>query len=522
MVALAARRLDGLGSEVPAHPLLFALYPVLHLYATNAGEVAVADTVGPLVVVLALVALGLAVLALLLRDLRRAAIVASAVVIPVMMFGALRKVAAPVVGDGDQLLLALCVLGVAAAVVAALRVGPRLGQLTLGLNTLSLVMVLLTAVPVVQGVAALDVPDDADRTVGPPAAELAEGTATRDIYHLVMDRYGSEHSLRTAFDIDNSSFIGWLRDQGFHVIDDARANYTRTTISLASTLSMSHLEALAKRMGPDAGSYGPLTRQVQRSRAGAQLQRLGYEYVHIGSWYNPTRDSRIADRSYSPETEVSFATTLYDGTVLPVLVGRPDPTDDFPRKHADSAEYQLKLLEVLVREPGRKYVLAHILLPHSPYVFLGDGTFAPEPADFASQLEYTNARLRAIISMLLVRPEEERPIIILQADEGPFPPRYDTDQDGFDWSTATDAELVTKFGVLNALYLPGPEGATPPPAGLTLVNTYPEILSRYFGLDVARQPDRTYASNRARPYDLVDVTERLDALIPAAGPASGE
>ena len=28
----------------------------------------------------------------------------------------------------------------------------------------------------------------------------------------------------------------------------------------------------------------------------------------------------------------------------------------------------------------------------------------------------------------------------------------------FDWRTASDEELATKFGVLNAMYLPGPEG----------------------------------------------------------------
>ncbi|CAN5777671.1 hypothetical protein BH23CHL8_BH23CHL8_28090 [soil metagenome] len=521
MVALAARRVDGIGSEVPVHPVLFALYPVLHLYATNAGEVAAADVLAPLLLVVGLTVLGQGLLTIILRDGRRAAIAATSVVVPVMLFGLLLEIAEPLVGDDERLLLAICVVGVGVAVVGSLRMGSRLGQLTLGLNAIGLVLVLLTLVPVARGMAAVDAPAD-DRVVRAPAAELPEGLATRDIYHLILDRYGSEPSLRTGFGIDNSGFTDWLRDQGFQVIDDARANYTRTTRSLASTLGMSLLDSLVERMGPDAGNYAPLTRQVERSRAGAALQRLGYEYVHIGSWYNPTRDSRIADRSYSPETEVTFATTLYDGTVLPVLVALPQQTDDFPRKHADSAEYQLDLLEVLVREPGRKYVFAHILLPHDPYVFLPDGTFAPEPADFASQLAYTNARLQALIAMLLVRPEAERPIIIVQGDEGPFPPRYADDEDGFDWSTATDEELVTKFGILNALYLPGPEGAAPLPDGLTPVNTYPEILARYFGSEVSRQPDRTYASNRARPYDQLDVTERLEALIAAGeGPAGG-
>ena len=120
---------------------------------------------------------------------------------------------------------------------------------------------------------------------------------------------------------------------------------------------------------------------------------------------------------------------------------------------------------------------------------------------------------------LLSKPEAERPIIILQADEGPYPARYDDEGAGFDWATATDEELLTKFGVLSAWYLPGPEGDPPLPAGMSLVNTYPEILSRYHGLDLPRSPDRSYGSRFGRVYDFVDITDRLaGAVEPLANP----
>ncbi len=113
---------------------------------------------------------------------------------------------------------------------------------------------------------------------------------------------------------------------------------------------------------------------------------------------------------------------------------------------------------------------------------------------------------------LLALPEDERPIIILQADEGPFPDRFSKDQEGFDWATASDAEIITKFGILNAMYLPGIEGEAPLREGISAVNTYPEIFRRYFGSEIEDQPDRVMASNRARPWDLVDITDRLEAL----------
>ena len=130
----------------------------------------------------------------------------------------------------------------------------------------------------------------------------------------------------------------------------------------------------------------------------------------------------------------------------------------------------------------------------------------------------------ALSEPLLERPEDERPIIILQADEGPYPRRFGWHAAGFDAATATDDELITKFGILSAWLLPGPEGAAPLDPAMTAINTYRELFQRYFGSDVADAPDRVFMSLKDRPYDLVDITDRLAAaeqrlVTKAAAPA---
>jgi hypothetical protein len=127
----------------------------------------------------------------------------------------------------------------------------------------------------------------------------------------------------------------------------------------------------------------------------------------------------------------------------------------------------------------------------------------------ATQLAYTNRRLKEFVEPLLALPEDERPIIILQADEGPYPRRLLRDQRGFEWADATDEELITKYGILNAWLLPGPEGEAPLPSGMTAVNTYPELFRRYFGADIPDQPDRVFTSTLDDPLTMTDVTERL-------------
>lgn len=49
---------------------------------------------------------------------------------------------------------------------------------------------------------------------------------------------------------------------------------------------------------------------------------------------------------------------------------------------------------------------------------------------------------------------------------------------------------------------------------MSLVNTFPEIYRRYFGMDDLYEPDRSYTSQGGTPYDLTDVTERLDRAMP--------
>jgi hypothetical protein len=229
---------------------------------------------------------------------------------------------------------------------------------------------------------------------------------------------------------------------------------------------------------------GPLYGRIRTSAAAALLQRHGYRYVHVGSWFYPTAGSDIADQVEDPGFRVSFVSTLIDRSAITGLgeIATITTTLLLPLtkdKQADVTTTQFLRIAALADEPGPKLVFAHVLVPHDPYLFLEDGTFDPEQATFESQLRYANAQIRGLIEPLLRLPAGQQPIIILQGDEGPYPSRYSKDRDAFDWSTASDEELATKFGVLNAMYLPGPQGEAPLPGGLSLVNTYPEVLRRY-------------------------------------------
>jgi hypothetical protein len=503
---------------LPVHTLLLAAYPVLFLFAQNTAEVLPRDVIPPLGrAVLAAATVGMFA-AIALRDLRRGAIVGTALIVAWSAYGHVASLLEPMKVPRDAQLASWGVF-LAVALLAALFLRPRwLARLTVGLNVVAAVMVAITLVQIVPYELSAYTATAAPRSLGTPRA------GDRDIYYLVFDRYGSTSAMQDVTGWKND-LPDWLTSQGFYVASQSRANYVRTSLSLSATLNLTSLDDVAARMGRASGDLGPIHQMLEAPEAGRYLQSRGYRFIQIGSWFGPTKTSQIADENPQLETESNFEGILDQTTFGPTLDLLRNlasiPLQD--RIHRDSALFQFRELDRIQAEPGPKFVYADILMPHEPYVFNANGDYPSrdertrrtEAESALQQLQYTNTRIRQLVTNLLSGPEETRPIVILQADEGPYPDRYDADKNHFNWATATPEELDIKYGILNAMYLPGdaPAGAPTPYPTISGWNTFRLIFDRYFGESYPMLPDRSYTSaSYLRPYDLTDITGRLSTL----------
>jgi hypothetical protein len=268
-------------------------------------------------------------------------------------------------------------------------------------------------------------------------------------------------------------------------------------------------------------TMAPIHRRLQASLpVTATFKALGYEYVHIGSWWNPTSRNDDADLAVTYASHSEFASALESTTALSLLQPDEQPDDepetldrpDLVRRHT---LFELDRLEEAVRRPGPTFVFAHLLLPHPPYVFREDGTATtveerrevPRDELYLNQLRWTNERILDLVDQALDVPVDRRPVIILQADEGPYPPRFGREPATFDWlADATPTEILQKYGILNAMLLPGVDAAA---AGvhdrMSPVNTFRIVFDGYFDADLPLLPDRVYLTpSYARMYDFTE------------------
>ncbi|MDQ3879605.1 MAG: hypothetical protein M3295_00765 [Chloroflexota bacterium] len=509
----------------PFHSLLFAAYPVLFLFSQNIAEqLSLEPLLFPLVLAVAGAAVLLVVLRVVFRDWRRAAIACSVAVALFFAYGHVWNAVADTF-HLHRYLLAVWAAIVVAGVILAWRLPRRaLPPATLALNVASGVLVALNLVPIVgfqlNGITA---PVSAREA---PAASAAVTGRRPDIYYLIFDRYAGAQTLERVYGFDNSGFLDELERRGFYVARDSTANYLKTALSLASSLDMDYLDLPALEAQADSEEdWKPIYRKLTSAEAVQNFVKArGYTYVHLGSPFQFTATNSAADLTLRRTEESEFSRVLLDTTLVRAAsVFFPEQAADPGMRWWLHTRYQFDRLEDLAHQPGPKFVFAHFILPHPPFVFDRDGNFLTKADQeargrergFREQVEYANRRILELLDVLLSGPEDQRPVVILQADEGPYPITSYEDAQNFQWPDATAAELEEKYRILNAYYLPGSDTSVLYPS-ITPVNSFRVVFNAYFDAGLPLLPDRSYVFvDGHHIYTAVDITDKAHGIEPA-------
>jgi hypothetical protein len=130
-------------------------------------------------------------------------------------------------------------------------------------------------------------------------------------------------------------------------------------------------------------------------------------------------------------------------------------------------------LTIIPNLPGKKFVYAHLLSSHQPFLFSKDGSFSPDQSfeGYQNSIEFTNNSILDSIDTI-IKESNPKPIIILQGDQS---------------LTGTE----DAFGILNAYYLPGDANKLLYPE-ISPVNTFRVIFNSYFGGNFPLLKDELY------------------------------
>ena len=303
-----------------------------------------------------------------------------------------------------------------------------------------------------------------------------------DIYFIILDKYARSDALQSFYKYDNSEFIAGLESQGFWVAPCSRSNYAFTVMSLSSQLNMAYVEDLT-----DNPSLKTTTALIKNNIVHEAVEEAGYTTIafEMGfTWGNMKNFDFYFDEipdnidtwSLDPFEILYLRSTLgvllFEGTNE---VGEQVSMTDIERKAART-QLILDVLPEIPQKPGPKFVHAHIVTPHPPYIFNADGTLNPNPEErnpsegYRAQLAFIEKRILAVVQQIIEN-SETQPIIIIEGDHG-FGKKYVTSN-------------------LLAMHLPD-NGEAGLPDDMTLVNVFPHIFNTYFGTEIDYLPNLSF------------------------------
>ena len=505
------------------HPFFLAIFPPLFLLSHNIEQTTTED-INIILIAIAITTcsalLFWSLLSFILKDKKKAALVVSLSLLLFFSYGHFAPLLEGLwkvlyIGDfvigHHKVLLAIWGIIFLIGAYFSIRTLRNLNTFTSVLNVVAVTLVVISLINIgVHTFRPSPIPWDNDITengeAGIPSVESLD--TPPDIYYIILDGYASSSALEEIYNYDNHEFIDYLTEKGFFVASESRTNYPLTYLSLASSLNMEYINYLSNIVGVESKSRAVPYEMITQSKVMGFLKLRGYKFIHVSSGWGPTNTNRFADLDIKcgryNESQMVLIQTTMAGPFMHYFL-----QEDLRGKVLCTFS---QLAEVPAIE-GPKFVFAHILSPHPPYVFGANGEPVPETKLeltggvwaqkelYLNQLIFINTKVETLVDEILSK-SEVPPIIILQADHGTsvmmsgcvkFP---------------TKDMVRERFSIFNAYYLPQ-GGDNLLYNSITPVNTFRLIFNLYFGANYELLGDECYYSTRCYPYKFIDVTDKV-------------
>jgi hypothetical protein len=503
--------------KIPLHPVFIAIYPILFLLAINISQINPEDALRPLAISISAALFITIIFGIAAKDYRQGGLTASIFLGLFFTYGHIHRA---LNSESHLPLLLIWALFLIIGLLGKYKI-KNIDTVTANINFITLVLLIQPIITISFFIAQSGVHQKTEPLSpfdGTPTS--SEKTDLPDIYYIVPDAYGRSDVVQEVFNYNNAGFIHFLEDSGFYVAQQSHSNYVQTSLSIASSMNLNYLGNLEGE-NIQSGDRDPLAELIHHSELRRFLEENNYQTVSFATAYEPTtiRDTDIfipyqANLVNDLESLVLF-------TSLTRALGDKIPNLFSPLLCETQRGGILNIFdnfEKVSTMSGPKFVFAHIMAPHPPFVFDTEGnaakfgdcngldgtSFAGSPDEYkngyAQQIAYMDVLLEKTVRAILENAERP-PVIIIQSDHGSG--LY------LDWDSFEQTCLRERTSILNAYYFP--DGAYENLyESITPVNSFRVVLNEIFELDLALLEDQTYFSPWEKPYQVENVTERIE------------
>lgn len=497
----------------PFHPIIFAIFPILSLLATNIQEVDPRVALRPILISLAGMTVIFLVWSVILRNWQRAGLITAFIQLLFFTYGHVYELLEkhPVfhINLGrHRYLIIIYAMVFAAGLLLLLWKMKDARTITQFLNIVGIVLLVYPTYRVISYRWNLSISEQKVAEIPVDAATLIPRDPQHlpDIYYIILDTYTRGDALLRDFGFDNSPFLDELRAMGFYVADCSRSNYDYTHASMTSSLNLDYLPVLEEQLSEQGLNTGDIWVLLKQSLVHKQLEAIGYKTVAFESGFEWTRikdaDVYLAytGKPYAMQLLQPFEDMLIRSTLLLIWSDStyrsitPYQNTQFKGANPGLEDHVYRQLFILDQLPNvaldsePKFVFVHILIPHIPYVFEANGDIVTDPGfytgkrtepvdeehllkGYINEVQFINSQMLSVLKSIISK-SNTPPIILLMGDHG--------------------LRKENRLLILNAYYLPGNDHSELY-LSISPVNSFRVVFNNYFGTHYGLLPDTSIA-----------------------------
>lgn len=509
-----------------AVPVLFSIYPVIFLYTHNVEILVLDQLIMPMFLAIVLAVALFLLFLLILKDKTEASLAAVGFLILFWHYGMLFEGITKLINLNHWHILPI-LLFVYINLIYLIRVLHRrynlenIYTIAMGVAAVLIIFNLFTLVPAEVEKHQIYAKNSNDQQTEKATFDPAESYP--DIYLIILDEYASLDTINEEWGYDNNHFKDFLKSKGFFVATKSEHRYSQTMWNMPTLLNLNYitgpidkeifLNFIYNRDKVKAHEkYDMLSKysesdhidMMNNNRLVSFLKQRGYKIIvlegisqHYKSFNLHGSDIEFSYQDVEESNSQSFRGSAFVIELVRKTVLLPFYYDEtaFNRSYVATKYVFDYLRRDLQTVAGPKFIYAHIMCPHAPYVFDRDGNFVmhddlnKKKKDgyilqneavnnaYLEQYIYVTKEIKSLVNSYFKKGKPSNKIFIILNDHGPRPHElYLKDK-------------MQPFKAFNAVYFPDGEYAKLY-ENIAPVSTLWVVLNKYFGKNFEMLEDR--------------------------------